>query len=846
MAEEKKIATGYIGNALRSSAADHTTTFTDEVFDTERQKYQSEVNTDIEGKIVTEQERAEAAEQANAQAITDEAQAREKAEANMKGMILANDASNEVKRIASAIVDIKIWAATEYSQDIGITTFGLYGSNFVISCYSGSTNIGSLNLIENTTSYPTEGIITYEKKSSGYGLFYMRITLDWSRYNGEKFNGTTRNILLPNAESYNSNSYYLLNNDIVTAFASLNRIEQKVEILQNAGYLFKGVATIDTNPETPDAKVFYIANGKGIYTNFGGLEVTEDEVVILCYDTTWHKVATGIASQEKLTELGQKIENLLADYTPSEKYTEVHLDINKTYTIEIVTTAQAVITLGYANIAASEYVTNIKVENLVAGKYSFDFVVNSKCNYIVAASGNDVSMISNIKIVEKDWTPKKAIEKESTDRINDVESVRLVVNSAITSKPSDNLLDINNPKRGYLYSSSAYFTDGTSGMWLSNIINVEGKQNITIEIANTLQPSTTSAAAFSANENISSYIGGLKTISFNHATLDVPEGAKYLIVIIANSQDGYNYILQNGTKSQIQFGDSIVSHDPYGYVVELKGKTIDEINKSLTKVAYVGAGCEFSSILDALKNTLSSTKIIVKKGTYDIYQEYLDYYGNDFWDNYDGYNGKDDEFLRGLWLGDNRVIEGESGVTLIWDCKSTNGTILSEFSMFATKASNNAIINMTLVSKGHLRYIVHDDYTGYYDPRPNGFMKYENVIFKGTCNRGPNYPLIGGGSGYFNTYIVKDCVFLNTNEGQNINDASWHNHNGQATDTKCLYYVSGCYGKNNLIFQSNGGATIKSECYVSNCKFNSIKTAMGAEATIENMELTKWNCTEVE
>ena len=69
MAEEKKIATGYIGNALRSSAADHTTTFADEVFDTERQKYQSEVNTDIEDRIEAETE-------ANTLAISNEAQAR--------------------------------------------------------------------------------------------------------------------------------------------------------------------------------------------------------------------------------------------------------------------------------------------------------------------------------------------------------------------------------------------------------------------------------------------------------------------------------------------------------------------------------------------------------------------------------------------------------------------------------------------------------------------------------------------------------------------------------------------------------------------------------------------------
>lgn len=54
MAEEKKIATGYIGNALRSAADNHTTTFADEIFDTERQKYQNEVNVDLETKIAEE------------------------------------------------------------------------------------------------------------------------------------------------------------------------------------------------------------------------------------------------------------------------------------------------------------------------------------------------------------------------------------------------------------------------------------------------------------------------------------------------------------------------------------------------------------------------------------------------------------------------------------------------------------------------------------------------------------------------------------------------------------------------------------------------------------------------
>lgn len=84
---------------------------------------------------------------------------------------------------------------------------------------------------------------------------------------------------------------------------NLNAVLNAMVTTLGAGYQFAGVATIDTNPENPDAKVFYIANGKGTYTNFGGIEVTEDEVVVLYYDTEWHKVATGIASNSNLTAL---------------------------------------------------------------------------------------------------------------------------------------------------------------------------------------------------------------------------------------------------------------------------------------------------------------------------------------------------------------------------------------------------------------------------------------------------------------------------------------------------------------------------------------------------------------
>ena len=88
--------------------------------------------------------------------------------------------------------------------------------------------------------------------------------------------------------------------------AAVAALQSLIDIL-NPGYQFMGVATPDTNPGTLDQKVFYVANGKGTYTNFGEISITEDEVVILYYDTAWHKLLTGIASQAKLSELDLRV-----------------------------------------------------------------------------------------------------------------------------------------------------------------------------------------------------------------------------------------------------------------------------------------------------------------------------------------------------------------------------------------------------------------------------------------------------------------------------------------------------------------------------------------------------------
>lgn len=58
--------------------------------------------------------------------------------------------------------------------------------------------------------------------------------------------------------------------------------------LLGAGYQFAGIAGLDTDPGTPDARVFYVSGGPGLYTNFGGSNyVPVGYLGIFIYSSSW-------------------------------------------------------------------------------------------------------------------------------------------------------------------------------------------------------------------------------------------------------------------------------------------------------------------------------------------------------------------------------------------------------------------------------------------------------------------------------------------------------------------------------------------------------------------------------
>lgn len=56
-----------------------------------------------------------------------------------------------------------------------------------------------------------------------------------------------------------------------------------------SGWLYFGIATVGTNPGTPDQRVFYVTSTAGTYTNFGGIVVNQGEIAILKYSGSWIK-----------------------------------------------------------------------------------------------------------------------------------------------------------------------------------------------------------------------------------------------------------------------------------------------------------------------------------------------------------------------------------------------------------------------------------------------------------------------------------------------------------------------------------------------------------------------------
>lgn len=80
-----------------------------------------------------------------------------------------------------------------------------------------------------------------------------------------------------------------------------------------SGYQFAGVADQEVIPGTPDAKLFYIAAGAGIYPDFNNLVVNQDELAIFFIPegySSWYKLSVQVAADKADKDLNAVPDNL--------------------------------------------------------------------------------------------------------------------------------------------------------------------------------------------------------------------------------------------------------------------------------------------------------------------------------------------------------------------------------------------------------------------------------------------------------------------------------------------------------------------------------------------------------
>ena len=231
------------------------------------------------------------------------------------------------------------------------------------------------------------------------------------------------------------------------------------------------------------------------------------------------------------------------------------------------------------------------------------------------------------------------------------------------------------------------------------------------------------------------------------------------------------------------------------------------------------------NIIEKLKTVNDGDTVILKHGTYDLIEAYKDYYGDDFWDTYDGYLDNDDEFYQGLPIkrGTKWICSPNAEIVCIYN--GDNPNVEKYFSPINT-GDGYSITGLNLRSKG-CRYAIHDDFNTSATPR---ICEMRNCHIVSETSRA-----IGGGLGVSNSYIFDGNYF----EGATAS-ITYHNN---GVNARSQMNITNNYFVGTVSFRHYGTSTDKSTVLLSgNSMSDNYQLIQEIEGgVIENIEVIAWN-----
>lgn len=567
------------------------------------------------------------------------------------------------------------------------------------------------------------------------------------------------------------------------ANAAAEKVNEAVTEWINKGYLFRGIATPTTDPGTPDGPVFYLASEAGTYTNFEGVELTDQVLILSNKNGSWVKTDTGIATSTKVTELdvrssnvfvfSKKGKNLLnpdtfvvGEWVMSDGYIgKIGFGIGRTEFIPIKEGESLTCssTLGFSQCRAALYDKNFIP---IPGTITTD----------ESASSRTVTWVENAAYAVFTFRKYPTDEKEDMVEMGtDVTSYeKYYWNKDVQEQLYNNSRVINFNFDRVRYGRDIFSQDG----FLNNQGVITQAQGFIHTDYIEIQPDrviTIFSIAVWGNEygcGICFYDQDKKFIKsvYNTITLDYPSVGFYSLSEIPQNA---KYIRVGG----------------YG---EYKTQYIEICNLTeafLNKIKEISGAKKTMFI----KKTDSDIEILKKmiecfnKGNYDVYFETGEY---TFQEAYIYMR----DTLRWDWtmefpIGNNcRYYLNNSVIKSIPPAE----TYEKPRNVFGTKASasNFELYDGTIINQGGI-YCVHDEAN---TDNSSYIHKYKNInmsYLKGDKTEGLS-KCIGGGSGVDGIVIIEDCVFKTENTTSAV---SWHGSNNSNSGRMSFTVVGNYFNK---------------------------------------------------
>ena len=271
---------------------------------------------------------------------------------------------------------------------------------------------------------------------------------------------------------------------------------------------------------------------------------------------------------------------------------------------------------------------------------------------------------------------------------------------------------------------------------------------------------------------------------------------------------------------------------------------MSSIQKSIEKVFTVGkTGSEdFNSLLEGVLTATmyKNSKLFVGDGTYNLKDEFEDYYGSNFFTSFDSNSP------RGLILKNGIQVYFGKNTKVTFNYDGDNNDVKTLFSPF-NSGGGGFLIDGANVECSNCRYAFHDELVAVEDSYKN---VYHNCHFyKDNRNNAawPYVSIIGGGLGRHGYIEVSNCVFdyEEIEEGVVIPIVSWHNCGVDDLTIQSRLHITGNFFSKKGTFRMGwiGTSELMTTAYVSN---NSLGGAMinsqeSSSSTVENTEIVEWN-----